>query len=108
MPTAVLNSVLAEIITRHNPEGRHGRKAKMYMGMQVGVKPPLFVFFVNDSKVLRPTYKMFLERSLRANFGFNGTSLRLIFRGRNQKVEEQFRGTKVIVKSRKEPKLIPI
>lgn len=50
--------------------------------MQAAVRPPTFVFFVNDPKLFTDEYKRYVERQLRDNVGFPGTPLRLFWRGK--------------------------
>jgi len=48
----------------------------------VAVAPPTFVFFARHADQVHFSYKRFLENQLRAEFGFDGTPIRLIFRER--------------------------
>lgn len=50
--------------------------------VQAAVRPPTFVFFVNDPKLFTDEYKRYVERQLRDNVGFPGTPLRLFWRGK--------------------------
>jgi len=52
---------------------------------QAMVKPPTFVFFVNDASLLHFSYRRYLENSLRKAFDFRGTALKLIFRSRGER-----------------------
>ena len=82
VPTAELNESIARILAAHGPPSVRGRQLKLRYGTQVEVNPPIFVFFVNDARLLRPTYQRYLENRLRREFGFRGTPLRLVFRSR--------------------------
>lgn len=53
--------------------------------MQAGAEPPTFVMFVNDVKLFDDEYKRYLERQLRENAGFDGTPLRILWRGKPAK-----------------------
>jgi GTP-binding protein len=44
--------------------------------------PPLFVFHVNDPDLVPPSYKRFIENTIRAEFDFEGVPLTLEFRSR--------------------------
>ena len=46
---------------------------------------PTFIFFVNDAKLVHFSYRRYLENVLRERFGFEGTALRLTFRGRKRR-----------------------
>ena len=43
--------------------------------MQVAQRPPTFAFFVNDVDIVHFSYRRFLENTLRARFGFDGTAI---------------------------------
>lgn len=89
VPTARLNDLVAEAAAAHNPPSIKGRTLKLYYATQVAVAPPTFVFFVNDPKLVHFSYERFLENRLREGFGFQGTPLRLIFRGRGEEKQEK-------------------
>jgi len=50
------------------------------------VKPPTFVFFVNEPEIVHFSYLRYLENRLREAFGFEGTPLHLVLRGKKQEV----------------------
>ena len=77
--TAELNRFAADITSRH-PITRHGRTLKIRYATQPGVEPPVFVFFVNDVRLVHFTYRRYIENQLRLRFGFEGTAVRLAFR----------------------------
>jgi GTPase len=82
--TGMLNQIINEAQTiTPPPSGARGRRFRIYYGTQVSVSPPTFVLFVNDSKLLNHTYKVYLERKLREAIGFKGTPIRLIMRAKN-------------------------
>jgi len=87
IPTPELNRVVREAAERR-PYSRHGREFKIYYATQVRVKPPTFVFFVNNPKLLHDSYQRYLENQMRAEFGFAGTPIRLIFRARTGDTDE--------------------
>lgn len=80
-----LNEVLLEATLLNPTPSDKGRKLKIFYASQVGVKPPTFVFFVNDPELMHFSYLRYLENQLRDNFGFKGTPLNLKVRGRNEK-----------------------
>ena len=53
--------------------------------MQVSVKPPTFVIFVNDKELMHFSYTRYLENKIREAFGFRGTSLKFFIRERKEK-----------------------
>ena len=80
--TADLNRLLQEATARHPPKNKSGRRLRFYYVPHPEVAPPTFVFFVNDYKLVHFTYERYLENRIREAFGFLGTPLRLVFRGR--------------------------
>lgn len=82
--TGTLNDVVREAVTITEPPASSGRRLKILYATQPSVKPPTFVFFVNDEKLVHFSYKRYLENSLRRAFDFSGTPIRLKFIGRKE------------------------
>ncbi len=89
IPSSRLNEVLNEAILLNPLPGDKGRRLKIFYASQAGVKPPTFLFFVNDPELMHFSYLRYLENQLRTNFGFEGTPLRLKVIGRNEKDNEK-------------------
>jgi len=90
VPTAVVNEVLQEALRwRSPPATRAGRQGRLYYGTQVAVRPPSFTLFVNDPKLFGDTYRRYVERHLREGLGFEGSPLRLFWRGKQQRDAER-------------------
>jgi len=83
--TGVLNDVLIDAMATYPPPAEKGRQLKIYYITQVSVKPPTFVIFVNEPELFHFSYKRFLENRLREAFGFEGTPIRFMVRGRDEK-----------------------
>lgn len=86
--TGVLNELLADAKLVNPPPMKYGKAVKLYYMTQVSVKPPTFVIFVNDTEAVHFSYMRFLENRLRESFGFEGTPIRLILRGKKDGDEE--------------------
>jgi GTP-binding protein len=82
--TANLNRLLQEAVSEHAPPSKPGRWLKFMYATQADVRPPTFVFFVNDAKQVQFGYKRYLENRLRERFSFEGTPIRLVFRNRQE------------------------
>ena len=80
--TGVLNEIMSEAIALQQPPSDKGKRLKLYYITQVAVKPPTFVIFVNDKKLMHFSYTIYLENKIRDTFGFKGTSLKFIIRER--------------------------
>ncbi|GMA99262.1 ribosome biogenesis GTPase Der [Pelosinus sp. IPA-1] len=82
--TSVLNQVVEDAVSINPPPSQYGRRLKIYFTTQPNVKPPTFVFFVNEPDIMHFSYLRFLENRLRESFGFEGTPLKLVVRGRKE------------------------
>ncbi|MBO2520453.1 MAG: ribosome biogenesis GTPase Der [Firmicutes bacterium] len=80
--TGRLNEVLHQATMRLEPPTDKGERLRIYYGTQSGVKPPTFVLFVNEPKLMHYSYLRYLENQLRENFGFVGTPIRFRLRKR--------------------------
>ena len=76
IPTNRLNRIIVEAMALHNPPNHGGRIFKIYFTQQVGVKPPKFLFAVNDPEGFHFSYQRYLENKIREYFSFSGTPLR--------------------------------
>jgi len=80
----VLNDVIIEATAMHSPPTDKGRPLRIYYGTQVSVKPPTFVLFVNNSKLMHFSYQRYIENKIREAFGFSGTPVHFIVRNRGE------------------------
>lgn len=83
--TSVFNDLIGEAVAITPPPAHKGRRLKFFYGTQVNVQPPTFVLFVNDPGLVHFSYCRYLENQIRDAFGFTGTPLRLLVRGRGNK-----------------------
>lgn len=83
--TGVLNEILMEAVAMQQPPSDKGKRLKIFYMTEVAVKPPTFVVFVNDKKLMHFSYARYLENQLRASFGFFGTPIHFIIRERGEK-----------------------
>ncbi|MCR5342177.1 MULTISPECIES: ribosome biogenesis GTPase Der [unclassified Butyrivibrio] len=80
--TGVLNEIMMQAVVMQQPPSDKGKMLKLYYITQASVKPPTFVIFVNDKKLMHFSYTRYIENQIRASFGFKGTPLRFIIRER--------------------------
>lgn len=73
IPTAVLNDWLAGTVAATAPPLDAGRAVRLRYVTQVAVGPPTFRVFTTGR--IPPSYRRYLERRLREQFGFEGTPL---------------------------------
>ncbi len=83
--TGVLNEIVVEATAMHQPPADKGKRLKIFYTTEVSVKPPTFVIFVNDKKLMHFSYLRYLENQIRETFGFKGTPLKFIVRERKEK-----------------------
>ncbi len=81
--TGMLNDLLADATARVQPPTDKGRRLKIMYVTQASVKPPTFVFFVNNAELFHFSYQRYLENRIRETFGMQGTPIRFIVRERN-------------------------
>ena len=83
IPTARLNSLLAEIVAAHPHPLRGGKQPRILFGTQAATRPPRFVLFTTG--FLEAGYRRFVERRLRETFGFEGTPIEVSVRPREKR-----------------------
>lgn len=86
--TSVLNELVRDAVSINPPPAHKGRQLKILFMTQTDIQPPKFIVFVNDPELMHFSYMRFLENKLRESFGFEGTPIRLIVRGRKEDEEE--------------------
>ncbi|KAG2272206.1 hypothetical protein Bca4012_074488 [Brassica carinata] len=85
LSTATLNQVIREAVAfKSPPRTRGGKRGRVYYCTQAAIRPPTFVFFVNDAKLFSDTYRRYMEKQLRTDAGFAGTPIRLLWRSRKR------------------------
>lgn len=84
IPTSELNRIVREAVAAHPPPPSGSRQLKIYYASQVRVAPPVFLFHVNDARLVHFTYERYLENQLRERFPMTGTPIRLGFRTRKR------------------------
>lgn len=82
--TSVLNQVVIDAVAMNQPPMEKGKRLKILYTTQVKVKPPTFVIFCNEPEIMHFSYQRYLENQLREAFGFKGTPINIIVRGKNE------------------------
>ena len=82
--TSVLNELIRDAVSVNPPPSHRGKQLKIFFMTQADIQPPKFIIFVNDPELMHFSYLRFLENRLRESFGFEGTPLKLIVRGRKE------------------------
>ena len=82
--TGTLNDLISDTVRANEPPSYNGRRLKVYYSSQVSVAPPTFVLFVNSTDLMHFSYERFLENTLRKNFDFSGTPIKIVTRERGE------------------------
>jgi GTP-binding protein len=81
--TGQLNQVIRRAVAEKPPATpAKGKRIKLLYVTQAEVQPPTFVFFLNDASLVHFSYRRYMENVIRRSFGFTGTAIQLVFRGR--------------------------
>ena len=80
VPTGQLNELIADAVVMNQPPSDKGKRLKIYYVSQVGIKPPLFAFFINDRELTHFSYSRYLENKIREGFDFQGTPIKFVYR----------------------------
>jgi GTP-binding protein len=75
IPTGRLNAFLGQIQAAHPHPLRGGKQPRILFATQASNRPPRFVIFATG--FLEHGYRRFIERSLREEFGFEGTPIQI-------------------------------
>ena len=84
LTTSKINAVIHNAQDAHPHPSHAGRQLKMFYGTQVRSDPPTFMIYVNDPKLMHFTYLRYLENQIREEYGFLGTPIRIVTKGRRE------------------------
>jgi GTP-binding protein len=85
VPTPTLNRWLERVSTAERGAPAAGRSIRLLYATQTGIRPPSFVLFCSDPRRVHFSLRRFLENSLRREFDFGPSPIRLQFRGRRER-----------------------
>ena len=85
IPTAQLNRYFGKWVEEFPPPLYRNRIVKMNYITQVSVSPPTFVIYTNIQGGVHFSYERYLMNKMREAFGFEGVSVRLLFRKKGRK-----------------------
>ena len=81
--TSILNEIIEEAYQLNLPPTYKGKRLKIYYVVEENIKPPKFVFYVNNKNLVHFSYYRYLENKLRENIELNGTTIILKFKNRS-------------------------
>ena len=73
IPTSVLNAFIREVVSKNPPKYVRGNTLKIRYATQTGIKPPKFLLFVNNPKLMYDSYYRYLENKIYEDFGLEGS-----------------------------------
>ncbi|MFZ1863096.1 MAG: ribosome biogenesis GTPase Der [Polyangiales bacterium] len=82
--TAELNRFFEEVLEKHPPPTMHHRAVRLYYITQVSVAPPTFVVITNEPRGVHFSYQRYVVNQIRERFGFKGTPIRVVYRGKKR------------------------
>jgi GTP-binding protein len=82
IPTAEVNAALREAVAAHPPPSAGRKPLRLKYATQAEIRPPTFVVFCNDAKLVHFSYRRYLENHFRRRWGFEGTAIKIEFRSR--------------------------
>lgn len=77
--TSILNRILSDLITKHQPKMVNGRRIKMRFAHFAGVLPPTIVIHGNQVDELPESYRRYLAKGFVKSLGLFATPVKLIF-----------------------------
>ena len=83
IPTAQLNAFLGRLVAANPHPVRGGKQPRILFGTQPQTAPPKFLLFTTG--YLEPSYRRFIERRLREEFGFAGSPIMITLRVRQKR-----------------------
>lgn len=84
IPTSEMNRFMERVVDHRPPTSHTGKHVKIFYITQAAIKPPTFVFFCNQPALVSENYRRYLHNQIREMFGFEGVSIKLIFKGRKE------------------------
>lgn len=82
--TSLLNNVIVDAVTMHEPPSYKGKRLKIYFVSQTDICPPKFTFNVNNKGLVHFSYERYLENQIRENFDLTGTPIILKFKNKGE------------------------
>ncbi len=84
VPKYHLKRTILSALNDHPPATIGRRAIKIYDVIQDQTSPPSFTFYTNRSKMVHFSYKRYLENTIRNNYGFDGSPIKIRFKNRGE------------------------
>src|SRR5574337_81225 len=82
VPTHELNDFIGDAVQKYPPPAYGKRPVRFQYATQAAALPPTFLLFVSDPRGVRVAYRRYLVNQFRAAYGFVGTPIRLVLKGK--------------------------
>jgi GTP-binding protein len=79
IPTPELNRFVNDVVAKHPPPSKRGRRLRLYYAAQIGERPPRIAIQVNDRKLISRAWAFHLENRMRETYGLEGVPLVIDF-----------------------------
>ena len=86
--TSELNDFLEQVVNKFPPSHSSGKHAKFYYCTQPTVKPPMFILFCNNAKLITESYRRYIHNQIRDRFKFEGVTIKIVFRSKEKKQKD--------------------
>ncbi len=87
--TGELNRVMEQVLARHMPASKLGKRPKVYYVTQLDTDPPTIALFVNDPSLFDAGYQRYVINRLRDLLPFSEVPIKLLIRGKQKMTAEQ-------------------
>lgn len=83
VPTHEINDLIGDAVQKYPPPAHGKRPIRFHYATQAASLPPTFLLFVSDPRGVRVAYRRYLVNQIRAAYGFVGTPIRLVLKGKS-------------------------
>jgi GTPase len=87
--TGQLNRFFEKVLTTHPPPTMGNRAPRLFFVTQVETAPPHFVVMTNEPEHIHFSYQRYITNQLRKAFGFDGIPLRISYKKRRRRGDEE-------------------
>jgi GTPase len=79
IPTPELNRFVADVVAKHPPPSKRGKRLRLYYAAQIGESPPRVAIQVNDRRLIARDWAYHLENRMRETYELEGVPLIIDF-----------------------------
>jgi len=79
IPTPELNRFVADVVAKHPPPNKRGKRLRLYYAAQIGESPPRVAIQVNDRRLIARDWAYHLENRMRETYELEGVPLIIDF-----------------------------